>query len=66
MLQLINKFISPYVDNLNPNDLNVAVMAGDLSLQNLHLKKSAVEKYNLPVEVIEGKFHGGRIPVSLN
>ena len=28
---------------------------GDLTLHNLHLKKSAVEKYNLPVEVVEGE-----------
>lgn len=26
--KLINKFISPYVDNLNANDLNLAIMAG--------------------------------------
>jgi hypothetical protein len=29
--------------------------SGDLTLHNLHLKKSAVEKYNLPVEVVEGE-----------
>lgn len=52
--QLLNKTISPYVDNLNPDDLNLAVMAGDLTLHNLHLKRSAVDKYNLPVEVVEG------------
>ena len=28
-IQLINKFISPYVDNLNANDLNLAIMAGE-------------------------------------
>jgi vacuolar protein sorting-associated protein 13A/C len=33
----------------------VVELAGDLTLHNLHLKKSAVEKYNLPVEVVEGK-----------
>jgi vacuolar protein sorting-associated protein 13A/C len=33
----------------------VVEFAGDLTLHNLHLKKSAVEKYNLPVEVVEGK-----------
>ncbi len=42
------------MDNLNPDDLNLAVMAGDLTLHNLHLKRSAVDKYNLPVEVVEG------------
>jgi len=30
-------------------------LSGDLTLHNLHLKKSAVEKYNLPVEVVEGE-----------
>jgi vacuolar protein sorting-associated protein 13A/C len=36
---------------------------GDLTLHNLHLKKSAVEKYNLPVEVVEG--HIGHLHITI-
>jgi vacuolar protein sorting-associated protein 13A/C len=64
--QLLNRTISPYVDNLNPDDLNVAVMAGDLTLHNLHLKRSAVDKYNLPVEVVEGECgHRARLQANI-
>ncbi len=63
IISLINKFISPYVDNLSANDLNLAVIAGDLTLHNLHLKKSAVEKYNLPIEVLEG--HVGHLHITI-
>ncbi|KAG0208228.1 hypothetical protein BGX33_006369 [Mortierella sp. NVP41] len=51
---LLNRFIGPYVTNLNVNQLNIAIWSGDVKLTNLRLKKDALDKFNLPVDVIEG------------
>ncbi len=42
------------VDNLNTSQLNLSVLAGDVKLKNLRLKKAALDKFNLPVDVVEG------------
>ncbi|KAF9166895.1 hypothetical protein DFQ26_006563 [Actinomortierella ambigua] len=51
---LLNRFIGPYVTNLNVNQLNIAIWSGDVKLTNLRLKKEALDKFNLPVDVTEG------------
>ncbi|KAF9185293.1 hypothetical protein BGZ51_009186 [Haplosporangium sp. Z 767] len=51
---LLNRFIGPYVTNLNVNQLNIAIWSGDVKLTNLRLKKDALDKFNLPVDVTEG------------
>ncbi|KAF9431274.1 hypothetical protein BGZ94_003589 [Podila epigama] len=53
---LLNRFIGPYVTNLNVSQLNIAIWSGDVKLTNLRLKKDALDKFSLPVDVIEGKF----------
>ncbi|GAA5898641.1 hypothetical protein JCM6882_000886 [Rhodosporidiobolus microsporus] len=42
------------VDNLNSNQLNVGIWSGDVKLRNLRLKKEALDKFRLPVDVVEG------------
>lgn len=42
------------VDNLNTNQLNVGIWSGDVKLRNLRLKKEALDKFRLPVDVVEG------------
>ncbi|ORZ00047.1 hypothetical protein BCR41DRAFT_313859 [Lobosporangium transversale] len=51
---LLNRFIGPYVTNLNVSQLNIAIWSGDVKLTNLRLKKDALDKFNLPVDVVEG------------
>ncbi|KAG0050250.1 hypothetical protein BGZ83_004992 [Gryganskiella cystojenkinii] len=51
---LLNRFIGPYVTNLNVNQLNIAIWSGDVKLTNLRLKKDALDKFSLPVDVVEG------------
>ncbi|GAA5969299.1 hypothetical protein JCM11641_007543 [Rhodosporidiobolus odoratus] len=51
---VLNRFLSAYVDNLNSNQLNVGIWSGDVKLKNLRLKKEALDKFRLPVDVIEG------------
>jgi vacuolar protein sorting-associated protein 13A/C len=84
---LLNRFVGPYVTNLNVNQLNIGIWngrvlglwrycwgvrdppprvvltgclvlfyrPGDVKLTNLRLKKDALDKFNLPVDVIEGE-----------
>lgn len=42
------------VDNLNTSQLNVGIWSGDVKLRNLRLKKEALDKFRLPVDVKEG------------
>ncbi|SCV68005.1 BQ2448_126 [Microbotryum intermedium] len=51
---VLNRFLSAYVDNLNTGQLNVGIWSGDVKLRNLRLKKEALDKFRLPVDVVEG------------
>ncbi|KAF9211914.1 hypothetical protein BGZ59_007452 [Podila verticillata] len=62
---LLNRFIGPYVTNLNVNQLNIAIWSGDVKLTNLRLKKDALDKFSLPVDVVEGKCYLGELTLSI-
>lgn len=51
---LLNRFLSAYIDNLDTSQLNVGIWSGDVKLKNLKLRKSALDKFRLPVDVKEG------------
>ncbi|RUS17357.1 N-terminal region of Chorein, a TM vesicle-mediated sorter-domain-containing protein [Endogone sp. FLAS-F59071] len=51
---LLNRFLGAYVSNLNQNQLNIGIWNGEVVLRNLQLKKEALDKFNLPVDVLEG------------
>lgn len=43
------------MDNLNTDSLNISIYSGEVVLKNLKLKKEALDKFRLPVDVIEGQ-----------
>ena len=51
---ILNRFLAAYVDGLNTNQLNVGIWSGDVKLRNLRLKRSALDKLRLPIDVKEG------------
>ncbi|WFD25298.1 Vacuolar protein sorting-associated protein 13 [Malassezia nana] len=51
---VLNRFLAAYVDGLNTNQLNVGIWSGDVKLRNLRLKRSALDKLRLPIDVKEG------------
>jgi len=51
---VLNRFLGAYVSNLEVNQLNIAIWTGDVVLRNLQLKKEALDKFNLPIDVLEG------------
>ncbi|KAF8591826.1 vacuolar protein sorting-associated protein 13 [Ramaria rubella] len=59
----LNRICAPYIENLDSERLNYGLTAGQLALRNLRLKKSALDKFRLPVDVLEG--HLGRLTLSI-
>ncbi|KAG1749982.1 vacuolar protein sorting-associated protein 13 [Suillus paluster] len=51
---LFNRILAPYVENLDMNQVNYGIGQGQLTLRNLRLKKGALDKFRLPVDVLEG------------
>lgn len=43
-----------YFDNVNVNQLKVAFEKGEVELENLPIKKDALQHFNLPMEVVSG------------
>ncbi|PPQ64275.1 hypothetical protein CVT24_008413 [Panaeolus cyanescens] len=61
---LFNRILAPYVMNLDLNQVNYGIGQGRLTLRNLKLKKGALDKFQLPVDVLEG--HLGKFTLSLH
>ncbi|KAF9044538.1 vacuolar protein sorting-associated protein 13 [Hymenopellis radicata] len=61
---LFNRILAPYVENLDMNQVNYGIGQGQLTLRNLTLKKGALDKFRLPVDVLEG--HLGKFTLSLH
>ncbi|GAA94842.1 hypothetical protein E5Q_01496 [Mixia osmundae IAM 14324] len=51
---VLNRTLSAYVDNLDTSQLNLGIWSGDVKLRNLRLKKEALDKFRLPINVTEG------------
>jgi len=54
IVPVLNRYLASYVDNLDTSQLNLSLWAGDTVLRNLRLKKEALDKFRLPINVIEG------------
>ncbi|KAF8509808.1 vacuolar protein sorting-associated protein 13 [Gautieria morchelliformis] len=59
----LNRICAPYIENFDSEKLNYGLTAGQLALRNLRLKKSALDKFRLPVDVLEG--HLGKLTLSI-
>ena len=51
---VLRHLLAPYVENLDLNKFQAGLWAGQFSVNNLTLKKSALDKFRLPIDVIEG------------
>ena len=51
---LLDSYIGQYCKDLNRKQLNVSIFKGDMVLENLELKSTALENLNLPVVVHRG------------
>ncbi|RCI00207.1 hypothetical protein CU097_014138 [Rhizopus azygosporus] len=51
---LLNRVLGAYVSNLNYNQLKIGIWSGEVKLRDLKLRREALDKLNLPIDVLEG------------
>lgn len=54
LVDVINKYLGDYVKNLDTSQLKVKLWRGDVELQNLDLKESALDGFDLPMKIKTG------------
>ncbi|OZJ06276.1 hypothetical protein BZG36_00800 [Bifiguratus adelaidae] len=63
VVNVLNRILGAYVSNLNYNQLNIGIWSGDVVLKNLKLKREALDKLDLPIDVLEG--HLGTLTLNI-
>ncbi|XP_034133792.1 vacuolar protein sorting-associated protein 13D isoform X2 [Drosophila guanche] len=51
---VLNTYLGKYLENLNSAQLSVALLTGEVELENIPIRKDALRALNLPVEVAGG------------
>ncbi|XP_041352246.1 vacuolar protein sorting-associated protein 13D-like isoform X2 [Gigantopelta aegis] len=51
---VLNTYVGEYVENLNTDQLSIALLQGAVELENLPLKKDALRSLDIPLEVKSG------------
>ncbi|KAJ8102210.1 hypothetical protein POJ06DRAFT_300095 [Lipomyces tetrasporus] len=51
------------VKNFDPKQLNIGIWSGDVKLRKLELKREALDKFRLPIDVVEG--HLGELTLQI-
>ncbi|XP_016844832.1 vacuolar protein sorting-associated protein 13D isoform X2 [Nasonia vitripennis] len=51
---VLNNYLGKYVENLNTDQLSIALLSGAVELENLPLKREALRHIGLPVEIKAG------------
>ncbi|RZF46695.1 hypothetical protein LSTR_LSTR002558 [Laodelphax striatellus] len=59
VVDLLNRFVGEYVENLDSKQLKIGIWGGDVVLENLVMKQSALDDLNLPVKTVHG--HLGKL-----
>ncbi|XP_071943585.1 intermembrane lipid transfer protein VPS13A-like isoform X2 [Antedon mediterranea] len=54
VVDLLNRFLGPYVENLNKNSLKLGIWSGDAVLENLVIKDGALDELELPFQIKAG------------
>ncbi|ODQ63120.1 hypothetical protein NADFUDRAFT_80833 [Nadsonia fulvescens var. elongata DSM 6958] len=60
---LLNRVLGSYVNNFDPQQLNIGIWSGDVKLRNLDLKREALDKFDLPIDIIQG--HLGQLTLQI-
>ncbi|XP_065656239.1 intermembrane lipid transfer protein VPS13A isoform X1 [Hydra vulgaris] len=51
---LLNKYLGQYVKNLDASQLKIGIWGGNVVLENLELKDTALDDLDLPIKVVRG------------
>ncbi|XP_058466266.1 intermembrane lipid transfer protein Vps13 isoform X2 [Malaya genurostris] len=60
---VLNRFVGEYVENLDKKQLKIGIWGGDVVLNNLTLKQSALKELDLPVSTVYG--HLGKLVLKI-
>ncbi|XP_070537095.1 intermembrane lipid transfer protein VPS13A-like isoform X2 [Ptychodera flava] len=60
---LMNKYLGDFVENLDKSQLKLSIWGGDIVLNSLDLKESALDELDLPVKVKSG--HLGKLTLNI-
>ncbi|XP_063619785.1 intermembrane lipid transfer protein Vps13 [Cydia splendana] len=63
VVDVLNRFLGDYVENLNRSQLKLGIWGGDVVLENLKLKQNALEELNIPVQTVYG--HLGKLVLKI-
>ncbi|CAG9534944.1 unnamed protein product [Cercopithifilaria johnstoni] len=51
---VLNNYVGEYLENLNTDQLSIALLQGQVELENVPLKESALRKFDVPLKVKSG------------
>lgn len=54
MTWVLNNYLGRYVENLNTDQLSIALLSGEVELENLPLRRDALRHLGAPVEIRAG------------
>ncbi|XP_033238212.1 vacuolar protein sorting-associated protein 13D [Drosophila pseudoobscura] len=60
---VLNTYLGKYLENLNSVQLSVALLSGEVELENIPIRKDALRALNLPVEVAGGSIRKIKLQV---
>lgn len=63
VVDVLNRFLGAYVENLNRSQLKLGIWGGDVVLENLVLKQNALEELNIPIQTVYG--HLGKLVLKI-
>ncbi|XP_052268755.1 intermembrane lipid transfer protein VPS13C-like [Dreissena polymorpha] len=63
VVDLINKYLGDFVENLDKSQLKLGIWGGDVVLNELDLKESALDDLDLPVKIKAG--HIGKLTLKI-
>ncbi|KOB74173.1 Vacuolar protein sorting-associated protein 13C [Operophtera brumata] len=63
VVDVLNSFLGDYVENLNKSQLKLGIWGGDVVLENLTLKQTALDELNIPVQTVYG--HLGKLVLKI-
>lgn len=65
MAALLSRFLGDFVKGLEKENLRIGILSGDVTLENLELKKEALQNFDLPITIKSGTPFSAALGVSL-
>jgi len=63
LVDVLNRFLGPYVKNLDASQLRVGIWGGDVLLEKLELKENALADLDLPIRIFGGYLEKLRLKI---